>query len=158
MKKTKLLIVASLIIMLGMIGFGEPIVSQVMLIPVDIDIKPGSCPNPLNTKSKGVLSVAICGTDEFDVTTIDPSTITLECVSPLRWAIEDVATPFDGELCDCHELTGDGYLDLTLKFKTQELIAALGTISSGDEITLELLGNDESGHLFIEGYDCVKII
>jgi hypothetical protein len=144
MKKTKLLIGASLIIMLGIIGFGEPIVAQVMLIPVDIDIKPGSCPNPLNMKSKGVLPVAICGTDDFDVTIIDPTTITLEGVPPVRCAIEDV--------------TGDGYLDLTLKFDTQVLIAALGTICSGDEITLQLLGNDESGHIYIEGYDCVKII
>ena len=34
---------------------------------VPIDIKPQSCPNPLNVNSKGVLPVAILGTDTFDV-------------------------------------------------------------------------------------------
>jgi hypothetical protein len=95
------------------------------VISVDVDIKPGSCPNPLNKKSKGVLPVAVLGTEDFDVTAIDPETIELTLegveggVSPLRWNYEDVATPFEGELCDCHELEGDGILDLTLKFDTQ---------------------------------------
>ena len=40
-------------------------------IEVFVDIKPGSCPNPLNTGSKGVLPVAIAGTVDFDVTVID---------------------------------------------------------------------------------------
>jgi len=39
---------------------------------VFFDIKPGSCPNPINRNKKGVLPVAICGTEDFDVTTIDP--------------------------------------------------------------------------------------
>jgi hypothetical protein len=62
-------------------------------IPVDIDIKPGSCPNPLNLKSKGVLPVAILGSEDLDVSTIDVDTIRLEGVAPLRSRLEDVATP-----------------------------------------------------------------
>ncbi|MQY56694.1 hypothetical protein GH140_00640, partial [bacterium] len=65
-------------------------------IPVFVDIKPGSCPNPLNLKSKGVLPIAILGTEDFDVTKIDPATLILvregyeePGVSPLRWAYED---------------------------------------------------------------------
>lgn len=50
---------------------GDPIV----VCPVPIDIKPQSCPNPINVKSRGVLPVAILGTAEFDVTTIDPASI-----------------------------------------------------------------------------------
>ena len=42
---------------------------------VDIDIKPTSCPNPLNVKSKGVLPVAILGTASFDVNDVDVSTV-----------------------------------------------------------------------------------
>jgi len=38
---------------------------------VNIDIKPASCPNPLNVKSKGMLAVAILGSQDFDVNTID---------------------------------------------------------------------------------------
>jgi hypothetical protein len=124
---------------------------------VYIDIKPGSCPNPLNTKSKGVLPVAICGTDTFDVMDIDPETVQLIGVSPLRWKLEDVATPFTGDLCDCHDLNGDGYMDLTLKFKTQEIVSAFCGYNDGDYITLTLTGNLMTGEPF-EGQDCVWII
>ena len=139
-------------------------------IPVYVDIKPGSCPNPLNLKSKGVLPVAVLGTLDFDVTSIDPTTIRLALaagegepsVIPLRWSIEDVATPFEGELCDCHSLNGDGYLDLTLKFDMQELVVTLGLDAyEGETIPLILIGNlmGENGEgLPIIGSDCIRIL
>lgn len=134
--------------------------------PVAIDIKPGSCPNPLNVKSPGVFPVAIVGTDEFDVTTIDPATVRLEGVAPLRSALEDVATPFElllgKEDCleDCNELKGDGIMDLTLKFKTQEIVFALGDVEDGECLVLELTGNlkDEFGGTPILGVDVVLIL
>ena len=64
------------------------------VIEVAVDIRPGSCPNPLNCKSKGVLPVAILGTAELDVTSIDPVTVRLAGAYPLRFELEDVATPF----------------------------------------------------------------
>ena len=57
------------------------------IIAVAVDIKPGSCPNPLNVKSKGVLPVAVLGTEEFDATQMDPASVRLEGVPPLRWAM-----------------------------------------------------------------------
>ncbi|MFW6186237.1 MAG: LamG-like jellyroll fold domain-containing protein, partial [Halobacteriota archaeon] len=90
-----------------------------------VDIKPGSCPNPLNLKSKGVLPVAILGTEDFDVSDIDPVTVKLEGVAPLRWSYEDVSTPYEGELCGCNDLNGDGYTDLSLKFDVKELVESL---------------------------------
>ena len=139
-------------------------------IPVHIDIKPGSCPNPLNLQSKGVLPVAVLGTEDFDVSTIDPATIRLALavgegepyVIPLRWAYEDVATPFEGELCDCHDLNGDGYLDLTLKFDTQDVVNILGLDAFvGDTIPLILTGNLIGGNGEgppIRGSDCIWIL
>jgi hypothetical protein len=139
-------------------------------IPVYVDIKPGSCPNPLNLKSKGVLPVAVLGTADFDVTAIDPATVRLALtagdeepsVFPLRWSIEDVATPFNGVECDCHELNGDGYLDLTLKFDTQELVDVLGLDAyAGNTIPLILTGNlmGENGEgMPIRGSDCIRIL
>jgi len=130
--------------------------------PVFVDIKPGSCPNPLNLKSKEVLPVAILGTEDFDVTKIDPRTIILsqegieEGVAPIRWNLEDVATPFEGELCDCPDLNGDGYLDLTLKFNTQELVEALFLEEvEGQTIPLILTGNlkEEEGETPIRDSD-----
>ena len=136
---------------------------------VDIDIKPGSCPNPLNPKSKGVMTVAVLGTEDFDVTTIDPANILLtrcgdyEGVEPLRWAYEDTAAPFEGEPCECHNLNGDGYIDLTLKFDTQELAGKLGLESeAGNTIPLTITVNLEEGACgtaikAMKGSDCVRI-
>ena len=141
-------------------------IQELRSIEVAIDIKPGSCPNPLNLKTKGVLPVAILGTEDFDVTTIDSETIRLSKegvegeVAPLRWSHEDVATPFEGELCDCHDLNGDGYLDLTLKFKAQEVVNTLELDVNVDEtIPLTLKGNlvaEEDG-IPIQGQDCVRV-
>jgi len=88
-----------------------------------IDIKPGSCPNPFNGKSKGSVPVAILGSDVFDVSEVDPSTITLEGVPALEeWVIEDNTQPnedntdcftcFDADdtdnfNCDLLDETGD---------------------------------------------------
>jgi hypothetical protein len=46
-----------------------------ILVPVDIDIKPGSDPNSINPKSMGVVPVAILGSDNFDVTEVDVTTL-----------------------------------------------------------------------------------
>ena len=126
-------------------------------LEVDLDIKPGTCPNSCNLKAKGVLPAAILGTADFDVSTIDPATVQLEGVSPLRWHWKDVGTPLDGEPCDCYELEGDGYVDLTLKFDPEEIMAALGPVSDGDEIVLTLTGQLVDG-VPIEGQDCIVIL
>jgi len=119
-----------------------------------VDIKPGSCPNPLNMKSKGVLPVAILGTFELDVTTIDVASIRLEGVAPIRSSVEDVS----GD--NCAEEVPDGYLDMTLKFDTQEILSVLGGeggVSDGDEIILQLTGSLGDGTK-IDGDDSVLIL
>jgi len=123
---------------------------------VPIDIKPTSCPNPINVKSKGVLPVAILGTADFNVAEIDPETVFLEGVSPLRWALKDVATPKD-ETMECNTLGPDGVLDLTLKFDVQEIITALDDVEDGQELTLTLTGNLVDGTP-IAGEDVVRIL
>jgi hypothetical protein len=133
---------------------------------VPVDIKPGSCPNPLNVGSQGRTPIAVLGTLDIDVTTIDPVTIRLEGVAPIRSSLEDVATPFvpftgkvDCDL-DCHEDGPDGWLDLTLKFRTQDLVDALGQVVCGECRVLTLTGNlkQESGSTPIEGEDVVLIL
>jgi hypothetical protein len=158
-------------------GCGEPYITDPIwtitvtgpLPPVTedvyVDIKPSSCPNPINLNRNGVMSVAVLGTDEFDVATIDPSTILLMRegvggkVVPLRWSYEDVATPYEGEDdCGCHELGGDGYVDLTLKFETQDLVSTLNLDEVvGETIPLTLTGNLNDGTPF-EGQDCVWVL
>jgi len=126
------------------------------VLPVAFDIKPQSCPNPLNVKSKGNIPVAILGTADFDVLDIDPAEVRFEGVAPIRWAIEDVTTPISGEPCDCTTEGPDGFDDLTLKFDAQELVLALGSVANGDELELFITGNLLDGTP-IEGSDCVII-
>jgi hypothetical protein len=126
-------------------------------IKVEIDIKPQSCPNPLNVKSKGVLPVAILGKSDFDVGDIDPATIRLEGVAPIRWSYEDVAGPVDGGLRGCNELGPDDNLDLTLKFRTQDVVGAIGEVIDGKKLALTISGNLFDGTAF-EGADSVVIL
>jgi len=126
---------------------------------VVVDIKPGSCPNPLNTKSKGVLPVAILGTEGFDVSTIDPASVKLEGVSAIRSSLEDVAAPIDTQDdCDCTTEGPDDFVDMTLKFNTQDIVEALGeNVSDGDTKTLTLTGLTWDG-AELTGADCVLIL
>lgn len=140
---------------------------------VSVDIKPGSCPSPLNVRSRGVLPVAIIGGEGFDVGLIDPESIFIgregfEPVAPIRFGYDDVGAPSEGDPCICEEpddeeldediSTADGIMDLTLKFRTQDLVEGLGLrdIESKATIPLTITMETEDG-VFI-GEDCVKII
>jgi hypothetical protein len=72
---------------------------------------------------------------------------------------EDVGTPFDGELCDCHALGGDGIADLSLKFKTQDVVAVLGldAMAAGELPELVVSGTLLDGTRFA-GSDCVRLV
>ncbi len=113
-------------------------------IAADIDIKPGSCKNPFNVKSKGVLPVVVLGSADFNVADIDPATIRLAGVAALRSALEDSATPHEHEgydmKADCDTDRPDGYVDLALKFSTQEIVKVLGNVHDKDVVTLTLTG------------------
>ena len=133
---------------------------------VYVDIQPGSCPNPVNTRSKGVLPVALLGTETFDVNRIDLGTIRVSRegvdgeVAPTRSGYEDVAAPFEGDLCGCHKLKGDGNTDLSLKFNIQELVTALRLKEvAGATITLTVTGNlkEEFGGTPFQGQDCIRV-
>jgi len=124
---------------------------------IQIDIKPQSCPNPVNVKSKGVLPVAILGSDVLDVNDIDYDTILLEGIAPLRGSYEDVASPVsDDTECACTTDGADGYMDLTLKFDTQEMLSVLGEVVDDELWMLHLTGNLKDGTP-IEGTDCILI-
>ncbi|UCH82945.1 MAG: T9SS type A sorting domain-containing protein [Candidatus Latescibacterota bacterium] len=150
-----------------------PVLSDLTIRPlvqeVYFDIKPTSCPNPLNinpfqkrqknakAKKGGVLPVAILGTEDFDVHDIDISTILLVGVAPIRHDYEDVTTPYDGMECGCATDGPDGFMDLTLKFEKMEIVAALGAIGPGDIVPLKITGELNSG-IPIEGVDCVTVL
>jgi hypothetical protein len=136
-------------------------------LEVYVDIKPGSCSNPLNPKGRGVLPVAILGTMDFDVTAIDPATLRLSregvegAVAPMRESYEDVAISVQEDASACDQPRGDGFVDLTLKFDTEELVEILRLREvAGETIPLLLTGNlkEEFGGTPIEGQDDIKVL
>jgi hypothetical protein len=117
----------------------------------------------MNVKSKGVLPTAILGDDDFDVNSIVPSSIRMTnpengmSIAPLRWSYEDVGTPFDGTPCGCHHRGEDGYTDLTLKWRTQDIVGMLVLITHhGQDVRLNITGQLEDGRTFYGG-DCVSL-
>ena len=128
---------------------------------IPLYVKPGSCKNPVNVKSQGVIPVVVMGTDLVDLTTIDPSKVTLEGVLPSHWAWDDVGGPiepadgFEESDCSATEIP-DGFMDLVLKFSTQEVIAAIAPVEDGDRIVLTLLGETEEYPVL--GQDVITIL
>jgi len=105
-------------------------------IIIDIDIKPGSDPNSINLKSKGVVPVAVLTTEDFDASDVEPETVLFAETSPVRWTTCDV--------------DNDGDLDMLFHFKTQELNL------DADSIEATLVGESTGGS--IEGTDTVNIV
>ena len=103
----------------GGVGF-DTLTITVERIPVPIDIKPGSDPNSINPKSKGVIPVAILHDETFDPALVDPGSVRFgpNQAEPVHWAYEDV--------------DHDGDIDLILHFKTQ----ATGIQAGDTEATL----------------------
>jgi len=104
---------------------------------ITIDIKPGSDPNSINLKSKGVVPVAVLTTGAFDASTVDSTTVTFAGATPLRWAIEDVDS--------------DGDVDMVFHFDTR----ALNLTATSIEATLTGL---TAGGVPIQGMDSVNIV
>jgi hypothetical protein len=139
----------------------------------ELDIKPGSCPNPFNRRSRGVLPVALVGTGTMcEASDIDIATILISRADGVGGSaapnegppgphsvVTDVATPFVGNPCECHELEGDGVLDLSMKFRSQNLVGALqlNDLPSGATVELVVSGFLVDGTPF-SASDCITIV
>jgi hypothetical protein len=85
-------------------GFGDPCDLE------RIDIKPGSDTNPINTRSRGVIPVAILGTEFIDVYDVDFASLGFG---------PDGAPPAH-EHGHYEDVDGDGFVDLVTHHRTQE--------------------------------------
>jgi len=115
--------------------------------PVDIDIKPSSDPNSINTKSGGAIPIAILGSDTFDVTDVD--------VTILAFALNG-ATP-KHDLTDpvvyashLEDVNGDGFTDLVSHYVQKET----GLLSSDTDACIT---GQTTGGTVIGGCDSVKV-
>ena len=125
--------------------FAIPILATIMVvatippvfapgIEVEIDVKPGSDPNSVNTNSKGVLPVAILGSDNFDATQIIQDSIIAYTTSVDFLVDEWIATQ---PRCSVEDVNGDGLLDLNCKFPKEDLM--LDCWTNGLDLSGELL-------------------
>lgn len=97
-------------------GFVTDCVDVNLIQGVDIDIKPGSFPNSINVnKKKGVIPVAILGSDTFDVTTIDVTTLVFADTTPSH-DLTDPSVYAD----HLEDVNGDGYIDLVSHYSTPD--------------------------------------
>jgi beta propeller repeat protein len=137
-------------------------------IPVLVDIMPAYCPNMIYLELKGpVFGVAIVGTKDMDVSTINPATITLSrngvaaTVNP-RWnRILDITQPYTGGVtCGCQKKLMDGTKDLVLIFRNENVVSTLQlTDVVGQTLPYTIRGylKKEYGGNPIEGSDCMKV-
>lgn len=96
---------------------------------VEIDVKPGSDPNAVNPRSKGVIPVAVLGSVDFDATQVDFSTVAFG---------PGGASPIHGGHVE--DVNGDGFFDTVLHFKTQETGIQCGDIEA--TLTGETFGGE----------------
>jgi DNA-binding beta-propeller fold protein YncE len=107
-------------LLIALYGVGEPnaefamrnlqVVTTIPGIYVPIDIKPGDEPNSINTKSRGVIAVAILSTPNFDASfELDEASLTFG------------RTGNEPSLVSCasENVNSDGLLDLVCHFDTQ---------------------------------------
>lgn len=109
------------------------------MVAVTLDIKPGSFPNVINPRSRGVIPVAVLTTADFDATRIDPETVAFgpAGAEPVHAVFKDV--------------NADGKTDLLLHFRTEETGFTCASTSA------KLSGSTQDG-LSFEGIDSIRTV
>jgi hypothetical protein len=106
---------------------------------VEVDVKPYSVDNAINTRSRGRFWVAILSTDDLDALRVDPTSVRLGAggASPDKYRVWDS--------------NYDGVADLLVRFRTQSVGIVCG------DTTIELTGQTYDG-VEIVGEDDVRTV
>jgi len=110
---------------------------------IDIDIKPGAVPNSINSLSQGLTAVAVLSSSQFDVRSLDPSSLTFG-----RTGDEPSLAFCNARLEDVNR---DGLLDAVCHFRTLDA----GFLSPNTQGILK--GRTLSG-VNLKGTDSVRIV
>ena len=120
----------------------------VTVLIVGVDIMPRQEPNVIDLQSRRFIRVAVLGSDSFDVSAIDPSTLRF---GPKGAAAFQQAGPGLFQKSYPEDVDGDGYDDLIAGFLIQDT-----GIACGDE-TATLTGGTYAGVAF-QGYDWIETV
>ena len=124
---------------------------QTLVLPteeIEIDIKPHRDPNSVNLLSRGVIPVAILGSDTFDVTDVDVTTLAFGPDGAVPAHDLTKRRAFDDHPRDVND---DGFTDLISNFWTQDAGFAVGDEEAC--ISGELLDGTPFG-----GCDSVQVV
>jgi hypothetical protein len=116
-----------------------------VVIPVAIDIKPGSDPNCFNNDGTGVIPVAILGSSSFDVRNIDAGSVKLKSL-PVK-----VVGKSNEPLAHYEDANYDGYEDLVVQIEDNDRVFAVGDAAA--ELTGKLYDRTD-----IQGTDAICIV
>ena len=109
---------------------------------VQIDIKPGSSTNPLNPFQRGVIPVAVLGSETFDATSINAATLAFGTAGAAP------AHKNGGHLTDVND---DGFVDLLSHYR----VADTGIVTGDDEACVNGQLFDGS---FFQGCDSIHTV
>lgn len=116
----------------------------------NIDVRPKSERNQVNTNAKQLVPIAILGSADFDpVSEVDPDSLMARGTSPI------------GTKTSSDDVNGDGFADLTVYFRARDLAKPSAEECEDPEAVLELTGVTISGEPFTgsdfvdwQGPDC----
>ena len=117
---------------------------EIAPLPVSIDIKPGSDPNCFNVNGHGVIPVAVLGSDSFDVTDVDITTLSFGGLAVRMRGNK-------GPICGYQDSNSDGIQDLVCQFEDDPSAWNVGSDSA--TLSGELLDG-----LPFEGSDSICVV
>lgn len=115
------------------------------VLPVEIDIKPGSDPNSINLSSAGSIPVAILSSTDFDATTVEPESVSL---AGARVKLVGKSGKY---LCHPEDTNGDGLLDLVCQVYTAQFM-----IEEGESVAV--LEAETLAGVPIRGEDSIRVV
>jgi hypothetical protein len=138
-----------------------------------LDIKPGSCPNPIQLRGANAAATVSTGVlgNAFDVTQVNLGSVRMQRpppaafmfdaqVIPIHVTLSDVGTPFHGDSpCDCAAFGPDGILDINVQYNKSDFITVLKLDAEtiGSNVPLQVVGISKDAETIFAAVDCVRI-